>query len=72
MKDDRIKYLKGTKELLRLAEEGYEDFLFEQSLSGFSKPIKFKNRYRKSWSEGEDDHVHRRKFSAMKQGLNKN
>jgi|SaaInlStandDraft_7_1057024.scaffolds.fasta_scaffold79233_2 hypothetical protein len=72
MKDDRIRYLKGAKELLRLAKEGYEDFLFEQSLSGFSKPVKFKNRYRKSWSEDEYDHVRHRKFSAMKKGLNKN
>ena len=72
MKDDKIRYLKGNKEVLRLAKEGYEDFLFNQSLSGFTRPVKFKNRYRKSWSEDEYEHNHRPKFSAMKKGVNKN
>ena len=72
MKNDKIRYLKGNKDLLRLAKESYEDFLFNQSLSGFTSPVKFKNRNRKSWSESEYGNNHRPKFSAMKNRINKN
>ncbi len=72
MKNDKIKYLRGSKELLGLAGKDYEDLLFEQSLSGFSKPVKFKNRNRKSWFENEDEQLKRPKFSAIKKWSDKN
>ncbi len=71
MKNENIRY-QGSEVLLRLAKASYKDFLFNQLVSGFSKPLKYKNRYRKSWSEGEYDRFHRPKFSVMKQWLNKN
>lgn len=72
MKDDKIRYLKGNKELLRLADEDYEDMLFFQSAVGFSKPKKFKNRYGKSKFEGETDRFNRPSFSALKKWPNEN
>jgi len=72
MKDDKTRYLKGNKELLRLADEDYEDMLFFQSAVGFSKPKKFKSRYSKSRFEGETDRFNRPKFSAIKNWLYKN
>ena len=72
MKDDKIRYLKGNKELLRLADEDYEDMLFFQPAVGFSKPKKFKNRYSKSKFEGETDRINRPRFSAIKKWSNEN
>ena len=72
MKEDKINYLKGNKELLRLADEDYADMLFFQCAEGFYKPIKFINRYSKSRFEGEIDRYRRPKFSAIKNWLYKN
>lgn len=72
MKEDEIKYLKGNKKLLRLADEDYVDMLFFQSAVGFSKPIKFKNRYSKRRFEGEIDRYKCPKFYAIKNWLYKN
>lgn len=72
MKDDKIRYLKGNKVLLGLADEEFEDFLSYQSVLSFSKPKKFKNRYRKSWSEGETDRLKRPRFSSIKNWSNEN
>lgn len=66
MKYRKIKYLKGTKELLRLADEEYENSIFSESFDGFFRPVKFKNRYRKSRFEDEDNIYKRPKFSAIK------
>ncbi len=41
MKDNKIRYLKGNKELLRLADEDYEDMLFFQPAVGFSGIVPF-------------------------------
>ncbi len=76
MKEDKINYLKGNKELLRLADEDYVDMLFLQSFFqsavGFSKPIKFKNRYSKNRFEGEIDRYKHPKFFAIKNWSYKN
>ncbi|MGK0180202.1 MAG: hypothetical protein ACI8PD_002008 [Nitrospinales bacterium] len=71
MKNKNIRY-QGSEVLLRLARAAYKDFLSNQLVSGFSKPLRCKNRYRKSWSEDEYVRFHHQKFSAMKQWLNKN
>jgi hypothetical protein len=72
MKEDKIRYLKGNKELFMLAKESYRKNIFNQSLSGFNRPIKLKNRYRKSWSESEHDHIHRPKFFTIRTWITKN
>ncbi|MEK9629448.1 MAG: hypothetical protein VW455_10560 [Nitrospinota bacterium] len=72
MKYDNIKYLKGTTELYRLAEEEYEKFIFNRSFDGFFRPVRFKNRYRKSRFEDEDNIYKRPKFSAIKKWSNQN
>ncbi len=66
MKYDRIKYLKGTRELLRLADEEYEKLITYQSFDGFYRPEKFENRYRKSRFKDENYRFEQRKFSAIK------
>ncbi len=72
MEYDKIKYLKGNKELLRLADEDYRDFIFYQSFDGIFRPVKFKNRYRKSRFENEDCRFKQPEFSAIKAWSSRN
>ena len=72
MKYDKIKYLKGTNEILRLAEKDYENAIFNQFILGFFRPARFKNRYRKSFFEEEPYCFKRLKFSAIKKWSNQN
>lgn len=71
MNYDNIKYLKGTAVLNRLAEIEYKKFIFNQSFDGL-RPVKFKNRYRKSQFKDENYRFERRKFSAIKKWSNAN
>jgi|SaaInlStandDraft_2_1057019.scaffolds.fasta_scaffold555318_1 hypothetical protein len=66
MKNDKIKNLRGNRELLKFAEEDLESFSIDQSVPGFSRPVKIKNKHKKGWFDHDGEGFQTVKKSNIK------